>query len=310
MTKKKSTKNKVPFVQMITQGLENAMELSKTFERLLVDVVAAYVPLFAPVIPATIAFFSLYLILKMPLVVSLIGAGVVEFLGLSTVSTTMEFVDYNASRNEDDPPAPTKAAIGVTIFYLIVVLTVNVILDDSEIIHKAAKLLLSLLSIAGAIVISLRRQQSRRVTVKLAKDAKFEAEQKAKDADELAYKRQTAKERRDQKFELKKLELQVTEKKEEHVKVSEKVVETIIEKPDTFGKWKTWRKVPHDEKLKIARMTMEQVVEVYGVEERTAYHWLEYAKRDTGIVGEVAGFQEEIMQLPVSSDQFAVNQEV
>lgn len=297
MAKKNRTNNKVPLVQKVTRGLENAMELSKTFERLLVDVVAAYVPLFAPVIPATIAFFSLYLILEMPLIVSLIGAGVVEFLGLSTVSTTMEFVDYNASRNEDDPPAPTKAAIGATIFYLIVVLTVNVILDDSEFIHKAAKLLLSLLSIAGAVTISLRRQQSRRVAVKLAKDAKAEAESTKQKADDQAYKRHVAAENRQKKHELKlkELELKASERQPEPVKVSEKVVETITEKPDTFGKWKTWRKVPHEEKLKIARMTMEQVVEVYGVEERTAYHWLEYAKRDTGIVGEVAQLQNELV---------------
>jgi len=65
-------------------------------------------------------------------------------------------------------------------------------------------------------------------------------------------------------------------------------------KPVTFGKWKTWRKVPHQEKLKIVRMSVVQVIDTYGVDERTAYHWLEYARRDTGIVGEVAGFQDEI----------------
>lgn len=290
MVKKKSTKNKVPFVQKITHGLENAMELSKTFERLLVDVVAAYVPLFAPVIPATIAFFSLYLILKMPLVVSLIGAGVVEFLGLSTVSTTMEFVDYNASRNDDDPPAPTKAAIGATVFYLIVVLTVNVILDESELIHKAAKLLLSLLSIAGAVTISLRRQQSRRVAVKAAKDAKAEAESGKQKADETAYRRQVSAEKRQQKHELKlkELELKASETKPELVKVAEQVSETSNTAPETFGQFKSWRQLPMEHKTSIAqlvksetkRVAMEKIVETYLVSERVAYGWIEYAERD------------------------------
>ena len=303
MAKKEKTPKK-GFVTAVVAGLEGALELSRAFERLLVDVLVAYIPLFAPVIPATIAFFSLYFVLKMPLAVCLIGAAVVEFLGLGTVTTTMQFVDYNASKKDDDPPAPTKMAIGTMIFYLIVVLTVNVLLDDSTSIHKVAKLLLSTLSVAGAVTISLRGQHARRMATKAIRDAKTEAEKKANDADERDYKRQVAKERRDQKFELKKLQLQLTEKKEEPVKVSEKVVETISEKPETFGKWKTWRKVPHEEKLKIVRMNMDQVVETYGTDERTAYNWLEYAKRDTGIVGEVAKFQSEVSdQLAVTSDQ-------
>jgi len=174
---------------------------------------------------------------------------------------------------------------------------VNVLLDDSTLIHKLAKLLLSTLSVAGAITISLRSQHAKRLAAKAIRDAKAAEEQKAHDADALAYKRQVADEKRAQKHELKRLELELkaSESKVEPVKVSGKVSETNDEKPDTFGKWKTWRKVPHDEKLKIARMTMEQVMEVYGVEERSAYHWLEYARRDTGIVGEVAGFQEGLM---------------
>jgi MFS family permease len=82
------------------------------------------------------------------------------------------------------------------------------------------------------------------------------------------------------------------------VQVSETKPKVSKEKPEhpvTYGKWKTWRKVPIEEQMKIVRMTMEQVMETYGVEERTAYNWLEYARRDHGVLGEVAKFQDEVM---------------
>jgi len=292
---KKKIKNKKGFVAGVTALLEGALTLSHAFERLLVDVVAAYVPLLAPVIPAYLAFHNLYFVLTMPLWVSIIGALVVEFLGFATITTVVQFVDFNATKHAEDPGAPFYPAVGVAAFYLIVVLTVNVLLDDSEFIERFSKLLMSTLSVAGAVTISLRGQHSVRLEAKMIRDAKNEAEKKSTDADERAYKRQVAKERRDQKFKLKKMELQVAVKQDEPVKVSEKVSESVSEKPATFGKWKTWRKVPHEEKLKIVRMTVEQVMETYGVDERSAYNWLKYARRDEGMVGEVAQFQEELV---------------
>jgi hypothetical protein len=73
-----------------------------------------------------------------------------------------------------------------------------------------------------------------------------------------------------------------------------KVSDEEGERPETYGMWRRWPDVPVEEQLKIARMTADQVVETYGVDERTAYNWLGYAKRDHGVVGEVAQFQEEM----------------
>ena len=281
---KKKKKNSVSFVQQVTSLLEGALALSHTFELMLVDVVAAYVPLLAPVIPAYLAFHNLYFVLLMPLWVSFIGALVVEFLGFATITTVIQFVDFNAMKKPDDPSAPFYPAAGVAAFYLIVVLTVNVLLDNSATIQRASKLLMSTLSVAGAVTISLRAQHSVRLQTKRSRDEKLDAEKKVQEADTLAYKRQVSAERRAQKHELKRLELELkaSNQNQEALKVSEKVPETNSEKPATFGKWKTWRKVPHEEKLKIVHMTVEEVKEQYGPDERTAYHWLEYAQRDVG----------------------------
>jgi len=66
----KKNKSKRSLVEAVTAWLEGALAVSQAFERLLVDVFVAYVPLFAPIIPATIAFLSLYVVLQMPLLVS------------------------------------------------------------------------------------------------------------------------------------------------------------------------------------------------------------------------------------------------
>jgi len=290
--------NKNGFVASVVQVLEGALALSQAFERLLVDVVASFVPWLAPVIPAYLAFDSLYgVLIKGVLWISVVGAAVVEFLGLATVTTVVQFNDFNETRKEGDPKAPLWPAVLTAGFYLIVILTVNVLLDTAEPIHKFAKLLMSSLSVAGAITISLRGQHRRRVEAKAIRDAKAEEERQAREASEREEKHRAAEERRKNKQELKVLELKVklAEKEESLPKVSTKVSEPDRDKPATFGKWEHWRKVPADEKLKIARMTMEQVRDTYGVIERTAYNWLEYAKRESGVVGEVAQFQEQMV---------------
>ena len=72
------------------------------------------------------------------------------------------------------------------------------------------------------------------------------------------------------------------------MKVSEKVSESDVKKPETYGKWKHWRKVPHAERVKIAGMTdVQDVIATYGVIERTAYNWMESARSDQAVVADL-----------------------
>ena len=288
---------KASFVPWVISLLEGALKLSHAFERLLVDVVVGYVPLFAPIIPASLAFDNLLNVLQMGFWVSLIGAAVVEFLGLGTVTTVTQFVDYNAVRGEDDPPAPTTTATIVAGFYLTVVLTVNVLLDDSEFIERFSKLLLSTLSVAGALTISLRSQHARRVEEKAAREAR--AEEKRIEDEKEVYRREQADLRRRDRLELKKLQLELGVSGNGNGKV--KVAETFSEMPDTFGKYKNWHQVPTVEKQWIVEairrngeakiLTNKEICARYGTSERVAYGWIDYAVRDFG------------EQLVVSSEQ-------
>lgn len=281
---------KLGFVAWVIGLLEGALKLSHAFERLLVDVVVGYIPLFAPIIPASLAFDNLLNVLHMGFWVSLIGAAVVEFLGLGTVTTVTQFVDYNASRGENDPQAPITTAALVAGFYLVVVLTVNILLDDSQFVERTSKLLLSTLSVAGALTISLRSQHSRRVEEKRIRDEKAEAK-RIEDAKE-AYRQQQADQRRKDRFELKKLALEmgVSASGNGKVKVPVKVPESNSEKPETFGKYQSWRQLPPDEKKHVVELvrtngdakilTNREIQKRYGVSERVAYGWIDYAFRD------------------------------
>ena len=138
-------------------------QLTRMVEGVLVDNIAATVPWLAPVVPAWLAYHNMTGVLEMPGWIGLVGAAVVEFLGLSTVSTAFSLWEYNDARRKSDQAAPVWVAIITAGFYLAVVLTVNVILDSSPAVERVAKGLLSTLSIAAAVTLATRAQHARRL---------------------------------------------------------------------------------------------------------------------------------------------------
>jgi pilus assembly protein TadC len=109
------------------------------------------------------AWHSMSTSLDFPDWVSLAGASVVELLGLATINTAFEFWSYNQDKRQRDGKAPVVLAMGIAVFYLSVVLTVNTMLDQSPAIYRIAKALLSSLTIAGGVIIALRAGHSKRL---------------------------------------------------------------------------------------------------------------------------------------------------
>jgi Mn2+/Fe2+ NRAMP family transporter len=104
-------------------------------------------------------------ILQFPAPVAIVGASVVEFLGLSTVITATQFWDWNDSKRKTDQGAPFWIAITAGAFYLAIIITINVLLDSSTFLLRLSKALLSLLSIVAAVVIAIRSQHARRMAL-------------------------------------------------------------------------------------------------------------------------------------------------
>lgn len=137
--------------------------LARQLETSLVDNIASTTPWLAPVIPAYLAYHSMMKVMDFPFLIALAGAVVVEFLGLATVTTSFQFWDWNDKKRQSDQSAPFWIALVTAAFYLTIVLTVNVLLDESPPLHRLAKLLLSVLGVVGAVTLAIRSQHSRRM---------------------------------------------------------------------------------------------------------------------------------------------------
>jgi len=234
----------------ITNFLQGWAKLTQALEATLIDNVAATIPWMAPIIPAWFAYENMTTVLGMPEMISLIGAAVVEFLGLATVSTTFKLWQYNDSKRKTDQNAPVQVAIGTTAFYLIIVLLVNVILDTSPVEARVAKALLSMLSVAGAVVLAIRAQHSRRLE-------SIEAERQ---------------ERREQR-------------RERQAAIYGEMPQVAATRHNAPKHAETrqisdWRSLNISDKERIAEMTTESIMAEWPVSARTAREWRGKAKRN------------------------------
>ncbi len=180
-------------IDWVVGALQGWLRLIRAIESLLVDAIAATAPWLAPVVPAYMVYGAMKAELGFDQWVAVAGALVVEFLGLSAITTTFQFWDWNDSKNQKDPRAPLAVAIGAALFYLIVVLTVNVILDQATAAHKVAKALLSSLSVIAGIVLAIRSQHARRLAAREQEKAERKAERIGKKSGKITNRRLTGK---------------------------------------------------------------------------------------------------------------------
>lgn len=131
-------------------------------ERSFLDLLSVAVPYAVPVIPAYLTYFHTMKQMGFPDWVAGTAAFVVEVLGLASVSTAIRFWRHNQRYKNAINKAPFKLAIAVYVFYIIIVITVNVILEivaaerGGWIILSIA--LFSLLSFPSGVLISIRTQ--------------------------------------------------------------------------------------------------------------------------------------------------------
>lgn len=148
----------IAFFQML-------LDVNRAFYGLGIDVLAAYSPLLATLIPAYLTYYSTLTYLHFPAWMAIVTAAVVEVLGLAAVHTTISLREYNASlTRKTDQRAPLDIALAASIAYIVIVLVVNVGLDVfaakvSWIIYTV-KGFLSLLSVIGALIVAVRAQQA------------------------------------------------------------------------------------------------------------------------------------------------------
>lgn len=133
-------------------------------EKSFLDFLSALVPYFVPVIPAYLTFFHVQTEMAFPAWVAWTAAFVVETLGMAAVSTAIRFWYHNQRYKKSENKAPFWLAFGVYLFYLVIVIVVNVILEivsgsrTGWIILAIA--LFTMLSIPSGVLIAIRAQFS------------------------------------------------------------------------------------------------------------------------------------------------------
>ena len=131
-------------------------------ERSFLDLLSVVVPYMVPVIPAYLTYNHTMGEMQFPEWVAWTAAFVVEVLGITAVSTAIRFWRNNTIYKSEKEKAPFWLAVGVYVFYIVIVLSVNVLLEIVSGVRSGAVIwaigLFSLLSVPSGILISIRAQ--------------------------------------------------------------------------------------------------------------------------------------------------------
>lgn len=288
--------------ERIDKAMKSLLAINRAMETTLIDVVAAYTPWLASLVPAFLGYENVLRALHFEVWQAWVYAIVVEALGLATVATTLKLWNWNLANK--DRRAPFALAVLTALFYLTIVLSVNVLLDDGDALQKVVKALASSFAVVGALTVALRSQQAR-----LEQDAESRRAQE-ESARQQSEKRQAEDERmrlelvrleKEKDLEFSRMQAENLRKEREaertlrkelklaemHLKLAHpapessengrKVAGDAENFPETFGKFSDWRHLPAEHKKRIAMMTPRQVRAEYGVPDKTSGNWVRKA---------------------------------
>ena len=131
-------------------------------ERSVLDFISVFVPWAVPVIPAYLTYYHTIEQMGFPIWVARTSAFVVEALGLVSVATAIRFWKNNTLFKGEREKAPFWLAVIVYVFYIVIVLTVNVLLEVEASTRNGIVIfaigLFTLLSFPASLLIAIRAQ--------------------------------------------------------------------------------------------------------------------------------------------------------
>jgi hypothetical protein len=146
-------------------------------ERAILDALSAIVPYTTASIPAFLTFTHARDYMDFPDNIAWLAAFTVEVLGVTAVSTAIRFWQWNKTHVQEKDRAPFWLAVSTYAFYILLVLSVNVILEVYAAVRSPAVIwaigLFSLLSIPSGVLISVRAQFG-----EMLEDRRVKAEQR------------------------------------------------------------------------------------------------------------------------------------
>jgi hypothetical protein len=148
-------------------SFDRANSWIRNSEASLVNLLSSIAPWLAPIAPAYLSYYHMTNSLAFPSYIAWAVAVVVEVLGLSAISTIITFWAHNRKYRLEVKKAPVAMAVFSFIVYLMVILTINVVLDaayiqnsgmNPEWVKIGARALLTLLTVPAAIILAVRTQ--------------------------------------------------------------------------------------------------------------------------------------------------------
>lgn len=285
------------FVKTVSYVLNEWRALTIVAEKTFVGNLASTIPWIAPLVPAWFAFENSIAEnkLNLPPVVGIIIATSIEGLGIGIVTTALELWDWNDRHKDQKITAPLYISAGTVVFYMAIVIAVNVglDLDWSEWI---VKIILSMLSIPAVITLALRSQHSRRIATQEISEIKaeqntlaeqeskrrqdeiaFEAQRKQLDFD-LEQKRLDAETRRQIKLEKARSEAEKVSKLSGNFPTEQETFQKVSE---SSNQWRTLKKKLSDAQLyAILRQPVEELAQQYGKTVKAVEKWALYAAEE------------------------------
>ena len=149
--------------------------MNNKLENTLLNFVAGVSPWMAPLIPTYYAAYNAYTYLTKGHewydgLAVVVVALVVECIGLAGVHTAIQFWNWNRTKLKTEDEAPLRLAVAAVIFYVVIIILVNAMLDFFHVADPAllpyveivAVALLSLLALNSALIVALRAGQGER----------------------------------------------------------------------------------------------------------------------------------------------------
>jgi len=149
---------------LLADGFEFISETINGAERSFLDLLSALVPYAVPIIPAYLTYFHTLNQMNFPVWVAATAGIYLWGFSITSVSTAIRFYRHNQMYKDVKNQAPFWLAFGTYVFYIVVVLSVNVLLEVYTGVRSPAVIwsigLFSLLSLPSAVLISIRAQYS------------------------------------------------------------------------------------------------------------------------------------------------------
>lgn len=135
-------------------------------ENAAVDIMATFTPWLAPIPSAWLIGRATMEYLGWHWVIAVVAGVAVECIGVVSIILALRLHEWNQTRRQSDPTAPTWLALTAVTFYFVVTICLTVLLDVFPSMAQFAPAIFPLLAAVGAVNIAIKRGQNHREAIR------------------------------------------------------------------------------------------------------------------------------------------------